>query len=240
VTVPGNHAATIGTVAVGPWPATSPTANQAVLTLTSSTIAAGDLVTVTITAAENPPSAADYSLSVLTSADQLPAVSASYTVSGTAPAASGPPPVAGRLSLVALTGTGYDPTGMPLSSSTVCGLVLDEWPEQIPNRVESTALVFNYQEPTARAPQAMLLAVNPTEQQWWLQDGYDLIRTILEETLDLAKVRTVDLASLSNGGQFVPALYLPVNPGGDTITVNLTGSHLEQAASAGPQTAAGR
>jgi hypothetical protein len=90
-------------------------------------------------------------------------------------------------------------------------------------------VVFNYQEPTARAPQALLLAVNPTEQQWWLQDGYDLIRAILEETLDLAKVRTVDLASLSNGGQLLPALYLPANPAGDTITVNLAGIRAGQA-----------
>jgi PKD domain len=230
VTMPGDHTASVGAVAASSWPDGGPTANQATLTLAASSIAAGDLVTVSIVNAQNPASPGDYALSVFTSADPGPVLSASYTVTGEAAATGGAPPGGGRLSLVAMTGAGYDPARTPLAGGPVSGLVLDEWPEQIPNRAESAAVVFNYQEPTARAPQALLLAVNPTGQQWWLEDGYDLIRAILEETFDLAKIRTVDLASLSNGGQLLPALYLPANPTGDTITVNLAGIRSGQAA----------
>ena len=160
---------------------------------------------------------------VFTSADPQPVTSAPYAISGATAAAGGAPPARGRISLVALTGAGYDPARRPLEGSSLCGLLLDEWPEQIPNRVESTALVFQHKEPTARAPQALLLAVSPTGQGSWTENDCELLRTILEETLDLAKVRTVDLASLENGGQVLPALYLASNIQGDTVTADWPG-----------------
>jgi hypothetical protein len=120
-----------------------------------------------------------------------------------------------RVSLAAITGAG--PGAAPLTGTPVCGLLLDEWPEQIPNSVESTALVFHYDEPAARAPQALLLATNPAQSPW----SYELLGLILMETLDLAKIRTVDLSSLTGGGQVLPALYAAFNPQGDTISTTL-------------------
>jgi len=60
----------------------------------------------------------------------------------------------------------------------------------------------------ARTPQALLLAVCPDARSSW--DG-GLVTTILEETLGLAKIRAVDLSSLQQLGQLLPALCFPFN-----------------------------
>jgi hypothetical protein len=65
----------------------------------------------------------------------------------------------------------------------------------------------------ARAPQAMLLAVCPDARTVW---DLDLVRAILDETFGLAKVRTVDLASIQEVGQILPGLYFPFNLQGPT------------------------
>jgi hypothetical protein len=220
VTTPGADSATVGAVTLGTWPAGGASQNQAVLSLSASTIAAGDTVTVTIPGATNPTPAADYAMAVFTSADPQPVLSAPYTITGTVPGTAAAPAGQSRISLVAITGAGYDPTAAPIAGASVCGLLLDQWPEQIPNQVESTALVFHAAEPTARAPQVLLLAVNSSGAATWTDQNYNALLTILQETLDLAKVRTVDLASLANGGQFLPALFVAFNLQNDTVSSN--------------------
>jgi hypothetical protein len=45
-----------------------------------------------------------------------------------------------------------------------------------------------------------------------------MLQAILSETLQLAKIRTVDLASVQNVGQILPALYFALNLQGATIS----------------------
>jgi hypothetical protein len=208
------HTATVATATPSGWPVGLAPANQVVLTLGASAIAADDIVTVTIAGAANPPHPGDYSIVLSSSVDPQPTQTALYVIAGADPGPPGAPP-ASRVSLVALTGVA--PAGTPAGGEPVRGLLLDEWPEQIPNSVESTSLVFHYEEPTARAPHALLLAFNPTNGFW----TYGMLATILAETLDLAKVRTVDLSTLADGEQLIPAMYIPYNLAAATITTTL-------------------
>ncbi|MCC5925580.1 MAG: hypothetical protein JJU41_03375 [Bacteroidetes bacterium] len=98
----------------------------------------------------------------------------------------------------------------------VCGLLIDEWVEVIPNKNETTAVAFHYDAPASRPAQAVLLAIPPdggrTNEPW--SDEY-LITTIAE-TMALAKIRAVDSASLRHLGHFLPALYYAHNLDDDT------------------------
>ena len=65
----------------------------------------------------------------------------------------------------------------------------------------------------------MLLAACPD-----LRKGWDdaTIAQVLRETLQLAQVRTVDLASVGAVGQVLPSLYFPFNLEGDTVSMPLS------------------
>ncbi|MFD2767181.1 hypothetical protein [Micromonospora eburnea] len=98
----------------------------------------------------------------------------------------------------------------------VYGLLVDEWTEVVPAATALTGLTFEYDAPAAAAPQAVLLGVSSDGAPTWQPAA--LVQT-LEEALDLAIARVTDVDSLGAGGQFLPALYLPVNvaqPGATT------------------------
>ena len=120
-------------------------------------------------------------------------------------------PARGRVAFACIT------AGDPLTESSYAGLLLDEWPERIPSTQENAAVAFHYEEPKARAPQALLLAVCPDARPAW---DDDLITGILEEALELAKIRAVDLDSVQEVGQILPALYFALNLEGATPSVN--------------------
>src|SRR5262249_33619027 len=121
------------------------------------------------------------------------------------------PPAKGRVALSAFS------MGDPVTQSSYAGLLVDEWPERIPSTKENAAVVFHYEEPKQRAPQAVLLALCPDARETW---DDDLILGTLQETLELAKIRTVDLASVQQVGQILPALYLALNLVGSTVSSN--------------------
>jgi hypothetical protein len=98
------------------------------------------------------------------------------------------------------------------STTTIVGLVIDEWVEIIPNNKVQTSLAFHYDAPGATAPQAVLLAVSPNPNNKWDET---ILATILNETLDLAKLRTVDYDSLDQVGHLLPATLIANNIGGD-------------------------
>ncbi len=112
------------------------------------------------------------------------------------------PPQKGRLALACIA------SGNATTQSTYAGLMVDEWPERIPNAQAQTAVAFHFEEPAARAPQALLLAVCPDDRETW-DDG--LLQAVLSETLELAKIRTVDLNTMQSTGQILPALYFAMN-----------------------------
>jgi len=78
-------------------------------------------------------------------------------------------------------------------------------------------VAFHYGEPSARAPQALLLAVCPDNRPFW---DDDLVLGVLEETLELVKIRAVDLDSVAEVGQILPALYFALNLQGATVSTN--------------------
>lgn len=118
----------------------------------------------------------------------------------------------GRLTLAALVSGDYH------AGDKFSGFMLDSWPERIPNRQESAGLVFHADEPKARAPRSMLLAVNTDRRRLWDDEA---IVQILGETLDWAKARAVTPYTISSGGAILPALYFPFNFAGMTISLDL-------------------
>jgi hypothetical protein len=117
---------------------------------------------------------------------------------------------AGRLSLVVQFGSGSDPG---IVQGRMTGLFVDEWVENVPNEEETTGVALNYDDPGNRAPQSILLAAPPTSANWSL----NALASTVAETMDYAKVRSVDLGDVTEqDGQegldyLLPALYLPNN-----------------------------
>ncbi|MFK0124284.1 hypothetical protein ACIQSP_13295 [Streptomyces nigra] len=142
------------------------------------------------------------------------ALAAAETLAGTAPCAAvvaqvptgqpwiarGPAPApshrnpAPRHCAVLLTDGTPDP-------GRIAGLVVDAWTETVPEPARAEAgdqeelggLAFHYNQPDARAPQALLLAVPPDPRRGWrMQD----VHAIVEETFALARLRGMDLNDL--------------------------------------------
>jgi hypothetical protein len=127
-----------------------------------------------------------------------------------------PPP--GRLSLVAHKSPALNLSPGADGTSAISGLLVDDWVEVIPNAKETTGLTFHYQAPLSQAPQSLLLAVSPDPSQPW---SLDALEAILLETLDLAKLRSVDSDALGQVGHFIPALTVAFNAHGDAVGENL-------------------
>jgi hypothetical protein len=92
----------------------------------------------------------------------------------------------------------YSPKGDRLSllcfgyeniQSAAVGLVLDEWMELIPAPKQTTGIAFYFNQPDARAPQNILVAVPPRKTGNWEMD--DLILTVYE-VLRQARLRAVE------------------------------------------------
>jgi hypothetical protein len=138
---------------------------------------------------------------------QLPAVAGERWVA--LPPAAGTQLPPGRLSLVQCGPLPADLKGV------LCGLVVDEWNDVVPNARESTGLAFNFDEPDARAPQAILLAVAPDISQPW---NLDTLEAVLLDTLELATLRLVDPDAMTELDQFLPALYFGMNAANDAVS----------------------
>jgi competence ComEA-like helix-hairpin-helix protein len=93
-------------------------------------------------------------------------------------------------------------------SNKLAGLLVYEWEEKIPDKQVDTGLSFYYNQPNSQPPQSLLLAVpgelEERESGWTVDELIDIVR----DTMDLARVRTVDPEALQYGGPFPPALFL--------------------------------
>ena len=140
---------------------------------------------------------------------QLPVVA--HDVWAGLPLAAGAKPT-DRLSLVAVGAT----------TGAKAALVIDEWMETIPNSAETTGVTFHVDDPTARAPQVILLGVQPdTSVSWTLPS----VEGTLLDAIEMARIRAVDADSLGGVGHFLPALLFAINlgdPQPDTISTDLT------------------
>jgi hypothetical protein len=131
-------------------------------------------------------------------------------------------PQSGRVALAAFA------SGDLNAATSFSGLLIDEWPERIPNGRETTAVAFHYEEPKARAPQALLLAVPEPHQRVWDNAA---LEAVLQSAFDQARARTVDLRSLRGLGQILPALYFAFNV--DELTVSMRPYTIERVRDAG-------
>jgi hypothetical protein len=108
--------------------------------------------------------------------------------------------------------------GRQASASRLAGFVVDEWHELVPARTATAGVAFHFDEPGARAPQAVLIAAPPEVGEPWRQDALlDAVR----ETADLARIRMVGPDELPWLGRFLPALVLADNAVGDAISVDV-------------------
>ena len=73
------------------------------------------------------------------------------------------------------------------------GLLVDDWTESVPAKENMTGISFNYDQPNAMPPQALLLAITPKEKGHW--EWSDLVG-IANDTLNRAKLRAVEPRSL--------------------------------------------
>lgn len=139
-----------------------------------------------------------------------------YTVGETwvaLPPAAGKSTPAGRTSLVLHRIT------TPAATDPWAGLLLDEWSELIPSASAASAISFHYDSPIAEAPQAVLVAVPPAAAASW---SIDVLGDILNETLDLAKIRGVDSELLGDVSQLLPAIFAAFNVNNDTVSIDFS------------------
>jgi hypothetical protein len=89
-------------------------------------------------------------------------------------------------------------------NARLCGLLIDEWTEVIPETEATTGVAFQFDRPNAEAPQAMLLVTSPDFSGSW--NWIDLVAA-LNETLDWTKRRAVEPAHMDSThyAQFLPA-----------------------------------
>ncbi|GJF31480.1 hypothetical protein KNE206_41800 [Kitasatospora sp. NE20-6] len=124
------------------------------------------------------------------------------------------PADSGRLSLV----VGITTPGPLDLSRQIHGLALDEWTETVPATRNTAALAVEYDAPAAAPPQTVLLAVPPNRQEAaWSPAA---LERLLHQTLDLARIRAVDLDLLEAVGQFLPAVYLGLNTDGLAVSTD--------------------
>lgn len=91
------------------------------------------------------------------------------------------------------------------AAAGVALLVVDEYTEVVPGASTTTGISFGFDAPGARPPQSVLLAVPPVAGTAW---SVDTLAGVIGETLDLAKIRMVDLSAVAWAGRFLPTLYL--------------------------------
>lgn len=149
---------------------------------------------------------------------QLPAVSGDRWVAINQNASTATSP----LSLVA-----FAPQATPASGAEIAGMALDEWVEVLPSQQQITGISFHQDDPTARAPQTLLVAVRPDNFPEWTLESLE--GTVLEG-LDLAKIRAVDMDALTDLGHYLPALYFAYNAGGPQVEAISTDFNLARAA----------
>ncbi len=76
-----------------------------------------------------------------------------------------------------------------------------------PPESELTGIAFHYDRPDAKAAQSLLIAVPPNLDRGWTPDT---LLQVLRETLELGKLRGVDLADLTAMQPLLPAIRIPV------------------------------
>jgi hypothetical protein len=119
----------------------------------------------------------------------------------------------GKLSLVVQSAAPVD------VRQSLAGLLIDEWVEVVPSPTETTGIALQYDQPNAAPPQTILIAVPPEMESPWTVWS---LQQVLLETLDLARIRAVDVDALKEVGHYLPALYFAWNTNNDTVMTDFT------------------
>lgn len=120
-------------------------------------------------------------------------------------------PATGRLSVLI-----HAPAGLNTTAS-MGGLLVDAWTDTIPDPVRDTAMALRFNNASTRAPQTILLAVNPNPAQAWTTD---VLVDVLLQTLTLARLRVQPATLLSRGG-LMPFAWLGQRPGSTGISFSI-------------------
>lgn len=100
------------------------------------------------------------------------------------------------------------------------GLMIDEWIEVNPKRVETTGIAVHYNQPSTEPPQAILLAVTPEVTGAWT---WDKLMGVVNNTLDRAKLRAIEPEHIDDSefSQLLPAVLSAVSSSaGATISTD--------------------
>jgi hypothetical protein len=128
------------------------------------------------------------------------------------PEVEGAQPTARRSAMI------HAPAGTIAGVPAIAGLMIDAWSEVIAQPRVTTAVAFHHDQPGARAPQAILIAVAPDDQPEWTDDT---VEAILDETIDLVHARPLDGETVIDAGHYLPALYFALNLAAETAAVDL-------------------
>lgn len=90
-------------------------------------------------------------------------------------------------------------------AGTVTGIELDAWTEVIPASSGNAAVTANLRAPSARAPNAILIAVPPDPRAAWTNAS---MFSVVDEALELAACRMVDLDATRRVPALLPAAYV--------------------------------
>jgi hypothetical protein len=91
------------------------------------------------------------------------------------------------------------------AGGAVTGIELDAWTEIIPNPTGTAAVTANLSAPDARAPNVILLAAPPDISKPWTQSS---LLSVVDEALELADCRMVDLDAARRVPGLLPAVYI--------------------------------
>ena len=92
-------------------------------------------------------------------------------------------------------------------TTSYCGLLIDNWTEQVTVDEEDTAIAFHYDQPNAKPAQSILLGVHSskTSGNW----DYEELLKIVESTAEMTRLRAVEPDQLFSNSTQATALILP-------------------------------
>ncbi|PVG80872.1 hypothetical protein DDE18_21050 [Nocardioides gansuensis] len=91
------------------------------------------------------------------------------------------------------------------TAQEVVGIEVDAWVEAVPDRAGAGAIAANLSSPDSRAPNTILLAVPGDLGAAWTQES---LFSVIDEALELAECRLVDLDASRRVPAMLPAVYI--------------------------------
>ena len=100
----------------------------------------------------------------------------------------------------------------------LAGLLIDEWVEVVPSASETTAMVFQFDQPDAAPPQSLLLAVPPDLGR--AMDAVDACSRCCSRRSTSPGCAPSIPTQLASSATTCRPLYFAVNDAGDTVSTD--------------------